>query len=108
MAEKLGTGTNRKLLEEVIASPAGTEPTEKLETCDSAPVELTENPVISFEPWLATNRKLPPPSIVIAAGENPALVRGRTSVRAPDVESILNSEIVLSTWLATYKNRFEG
>src|SRR5437879_5915848 len=97
MDEKLGTGTNRKLPEEVIASPAGTEPTEKLDTCDSAPVELTENTVTSFEPWLATNRKLQPPSIVIAAGEKPSLVPGKTSVRAPDAESILNSEIVLST-----------
>src|SRR6266851_8540605 len=108
MDEKLGTDTNRKLPEEVIASPAGTEPSGKLEGFDSTPVELTENTVTSFEPWLATNRKLPLASIVIAAGENPALVRGRTSLRAPDVESILNSEIVLSTWLATNKNRFEG
>src|SRR5713101_5423016 len=108
MDEKLGTGTNNKLPEEVIASPAGTDPTGKLEGFDSAPLELTENTVTSFEPWLATNRKLPPTSMVIAEGETPALVRGRTSVRAPDVESILNREIVLSTWLATNKNRFEG
>jgi len=51
---------------------------------------------------------VPPLSITIATGEVPAGVRGSTSVKAPELGLMVNSDMVPSLWLATKRNLFDG
>jgi len=94
--------TNSRLPELESTRPEGDEATEALEAKVSDPSEPTEYDSTSFDPWFATYRKPPLESVTMEEGADPAIVvRGRTSLNAPEEVSILTREIVLSSESAT-------
>ena len=95
----------------VIAMPLGLAPVVKGDpgTWVKAPFEALMLKTATFPPAIfIENRSVPPLFINKSEGSAGVDVRGRTSVSAPELLSILSKEIVLSAWFATYKNWFDG
>jgi len=87
--------TYRNLLETTVSSiglelVGNGEPVTGVSTPLVVLIEYTE---ILLEPLLATNRKFPLEFMAKAVGSVPAVVREEDSVRAPELESMLNREM---------------
>jgi hypothetical protein len=108
MAEKAGTGTYKRFPPEARVIADGGPASGARETKVRAPELAMENAHMSFETWFDTNRNFPALSMAMNAGESPTApeamsgVRGSTSVNAPVVELMVNIEMSLMSWLATY------